>query len=249
MLCRIKGSRLGSPSGEPALPFVPYREPRRKPKRKPLDRAQVVRAALALLDEEGLDALTMRRLAERLGIKAASLYKHVRDKDELLVLLADEIAGEIPTPAATGPWKERLAEAARNYRRGLLAHRDGARLAANTAPFGPRRLRHIETVLGILRSSGLSDREAARASHHFNNFVTEFAADEARHASAAAALGMTPKRMLAMARSRFRSLSADDYPLLVRLADHLVEDEAEGPFEFGLQLWLDALAALAGRRG
>src|SRR5437764_10081553 len=61
-----------------------------------IDLDQIVKAALQLLDEVGLDGLTMRRLAERLGIRAASLYRHVRDKDELLVLLADEISGEIP---------------------------------------------------------------------------------------------------------------------------------------------------------
>src|SRR5262245_34029368 len=71
----------------PSMSLVPFRtsDPRRK--RRTLDQAQVVRAALALLDEVGLDELTMRRLAERLGVKAAALYRHVRGKDELLALL------------------------------------------------------------------------------------------------------------------------------------------------------------------
>jgi len=229
--------------------FVPYRETRR-PKRKPLDRGQVVRAALVLLDEVGLDALTMRRLAERLGVKAASLYRHVRDKDELLVLLADEISAEIPVLTPDGSWREQLTDMAWRYRRGLLAHRDAARVAANTAPFGPRRLRHIETTLGVLRSAGLSDRDAARAAHHFNNFVTEFAADEGRYATAAAAMGVSRRKMLSEARKLFGGLPPGEYPVIVALAEHLAEDDPDGLFQFGLQMWLDGLARQArGTRG
>src|SRR5215467_11312951 len=98
--------------------IVSFRKNDRSRKRRPLDQAQVVRAALALLDEVGLDELTMRRLAERLGVKAASLYRHVRNKDELLVLLGDEISGEIPFPNPSGSWREQLVEAAWNVRRG-----------------------------------------------------------------------------------------------------------------------------------
>src|SRR6266852_5169839 len=119
------GCYRSHPDRDPGLSFVPYRESQRQ---KKLDRAQVVRAALALLDEVGLDDLTMRRLADRLGIKAASLYRHVRDKDELLALLADEISGEVPMVESRGSWKDQLVEMGRNTRRGLLAHRDGARL-------------------------------------------------------------------------------------------------------------------------
>src|SRR5262245_23362885 len=97
--------------------IVPYKHADRRRKRRTLDQRQVVKTALALLDEGGLDELTMRRLAERLGVKAASLYRHVRDKDELLVLLGDEISGEIPLPRGPGGWKEQLTEIAWNVRR------------------------------------------------------------------------------------------------------------------------------------
>src|SRR5215831_16000339 len=153
--------------------IVPFRKSERRPKRRALDQAQVVRAALALLDEVGLDELTMRRLAEKLGVKAASLYRHVRNKDELLVMLADEISAEIPLTEVAGGWREQLTAMAWNVRRGLLAHRDAARVLANTAPFGPRRLAHIEAVLRTLRDAGLTPRDAAAAAYHVNNFVTE----------------------------------------------------------------------------
>ena len=91
---------------------VPFYKGRAREKRRTLDQARVVRAALALLDEAGLDELTMRRLADRLGVKAASLYRHVRNKDELLALLGDEISAEIPLPPASGGWQQQLTESA-----------------------------------------------------------------------------------------------------------------------------------------
>jgi TetR/AcrR family tetracycline transcriptional repressor len=227
------------------MSIVPYREIKRRPKRRPLDQPQVVRAALALLDAEGLDALTMRRLSERLGIKAASLYRHVRNKDELLQLLADEISGEIPAAPSTGTWQEQLRVVARNVRKGLLAHRDAARLLAITAPFGPRRLQHIESLLRILRSAGLSGRNAARAGYHLNNVVTEFVADESRFASMAGVTASSRRKMYAQVRRLFKSLPADQYPVLVELADDLSEDDPDGLFEFGIDLWLRGLAKLS----
>jgi TetR/AcrR family tetracycline transcriptional repressor len=211
----------------------------------------VVRAALALLDEVGLDELTMRRLAERLGVKAASLYRHVRDKDELLALLGDEISAEIPLVEPRGTWKEQLALAARNVRKGLLAHRDAARVLAATAPVGPRRLRHIDAVLRILRSAGLSRRDAARAAYHLNNFITEFAADEARWEAAARAMGISRKKMFSEARRQFAALPRAEYPTLVDMADDLAEDDVEGLLRFGMDAWMAALERLArrGRRG
>jgi len=229
--------------------FVPYRETHRRRKRQPLDRAQIVRAALALLDEVGLDDLTMRRLAEKLGVKAASLYRHVRDKEELLVLLADEITGEIPVVEPRGSWKEQLVEMARNVRRGLLAHRDGARLLASTAPFGPQRLRHIEAVLRTLRSAGLSGGDAARAAYHMNNLVTEFVADEGRFDQQAEAMGTTRRKMLGEARRYFSSLPKDEFPNIVELAADLADDDADGLFQFGVQVWLRAIEQLSRGRG
>lgn len=231
------------------MTIVPFRKSERRRKRRPLDQAQVVRAALALLDEVGLDELTMRRLADRLGIKAASLYRHVHNKDELLALLGDEISGEIPAPSGSGSWQDQLTEIAWNVRRGLLAHRDAARVLANTPPVGPRRLRHIEAVLRVLRATGLRDRDAARAAYHLNNFVTEFAADEARFAAFASAPGSSRRKVLAEARKQFASLSRDDYPTIVAMADHLTEDAQDDLFQFGIDMCLRGIQALSKRSG
>jgi TetR/AcrR family tetracycline transcriptional repressor len=229
------------------MSLVPFRRSERRRKRRPLDQQQVVRAALALLDEVGLDALTMRALAGRLGVKAASIYRHVRNKDELLALLGDEISGEIPLPRATAGWRDQLLEIAWNVRRGLLAHRDAARVLANTPPVGPRRLRHIEAVLRVLRAGGLNGRDAARAAYHLNNFVTEFAADEARFAAWANQPGSSPKRILAEARRQFKALPVDEYPTIVALADHLTHHDQDALFQFGIDMCMRGVQALAKR--
>jgi TetR/AcrR family tetracycline transcriptional repressor len=231
------------------MSIVPFRKTERRRKRQPLDQGQVVRAALGLLDEVGLDDLTMRRVAERLGVKAASLYRHVRNKDELLALLGDQISAEIPFARATGTWQDQLTEIAWNVRRGLLAHRDAARVLANTPPVGPRRLRHIEAVLRILRGTGLSGRDAARAAYHLNNFVTEFAADEARFAAYAAIPGSSRRKILAEAHRQFKSLPEHDYPTIVALADDLTEDAQDGLFQFGVDMCLRGIQSLAKRPG
>jgi len=202
-----------------------------------------------LLDEVGIDELTMRRLAGRLGVKAASLYRHVKDKNELLVLLGDEISGEIPLVTPAGTWRDQLTEIAWNVRRGLGAHRDAARLLAITPPFGPRRLRHIEMVLRILRSAGMSGRDAARAAYHCNNFVTEFAADEARFAAFASGPRAGRRKVFEDARKLFKRLPRDEYPTLVELADDLSEDDPDGLFRFGIEMLLDGLERLVKGRG
>src|SRR5262249_58826466 len=125
-----------------------------------VEQAGAVRAALRLPVEVGFDALTGRRRAARLGVKPAPLSRHIRDKGELLVLLADEISGEIPLPSTSGSWRDRFVEAAWNVRRGLRAHRDGARVLASTAPFGPRRPRPDAASVGVLRAAGLRDPDA-----------------------------------------------------------------------------------------
>ncbi|MGH2603105.1 MAG: TetR family transcriptional regulator, partial [Dehalococcoidia bacterium] len=143
-------------------------EPNEEQTREPLDRGRLIRAALALLDEVGLDGLSMRRLAERLDVKAASLYWHVQSKEELLDLLADAISGEVPAPPPDLPWRPRLEALAWQYRRVLLSHRDAARILSATLPGRPNRLRLVDVTLGALLDGGFAGLDAARAGRLMN---------------------------------------------------------------------------------
>jgi TetR/AcrR family tetracycline transcriptional repressor len=144
-----------------------------------LDRERVVRVALALLDEVGLDDLSMRRLAERLGVTAPALYWYVRDKNELLGLLADAISAEMPLPDPGRPWRTELEALARGARRVARAHRDAARILVATLPTGPHRLRAIDAVLSLLLRAGFSPADAADIAYVLNVYGVGFMLDEA----------------------------------------------------------------------
>src|SRR5215510_675923 len=125
-------------------------------------REHVVGAALDLLDEAGLEGLTMRSLAERMGVRAASLYWHIRDKDHLLGLLAEAIVAEVPEPAADLPWRARLEAFATDYRRVLQSHRDAARIVIIAQPAAPRL---YERLVRPLLAAGFDGEVAVDACH------------------------------------------------------------------------------------
>jgi AcrR family transcriptional regulator len=125
-------------------------------------RERLVSAALDLLDEAGLEGLTMRTLAERLGMRAASLYWHIRDKDQLLGLLAEAIVAEVPEPAPDLPWRAQLEAFATDYRDVLRSHRDGARVVMAAQPAAPRL---YERLVRSLLAAGFDGEVAVDACH------------------------------------------------------------------------------------
>jgi TetR/AcrR family tetracycline transcriptional repressor len=129
--------------------------------RAPLDRTTIVEAALALLDEVGLDDLSTRRLAARLGVKGPSLYWHVKGMGELRTLMADVLlASALPAPNAPGDWRTWLADGARGYRRAALSRRDGARLLAGARPTEARRASRFPANIARLQAAGFSENDA-----------------------------------------------------------------------------------------
>ena len=206
--------------------------------RPTVTRDQVVRRALEVLNDEGFDGLTMRRLAERLGIKAASLYNHVSDKHELLALMADAICGEIPELDHSKPWREQAEAMAIEVRRVLMARRDGARVLAATPPVGPHRLRLIEQVLHALVLAGFSPQRTTDAAFVMNSYVVGFVLDETLGSPRDTA---SAKRLREEGRRWFKSLPKERYPTLVSLADELIDAPADRRFALGIRALLDGL--------
>ncbi|MGB9465746.1 MAG: TetR/AcrR family transcriptional regulator C-terminal domain-containing protein [Candidatus Acidiferrum sp.] len=196
----------------------------------------MIRRALDILNEDGIDGLTMRRLAERMKIKAASLYNHVSGKDELLTLAADAICGELIEINHSSNWRAQLATVAIQFRRLLISHRDGARLLAATAPIGPNRLQIIECVLSALVRAGFSSAEATDASWVHNSYVVGFVLDEMLGRPSDKA---SFNRLLEKERCWLKSLPKERYPTLVSLANELVDATPDRRFEFGLSALLD----------
>lgn len=145
-----------------------------------LRRDDVIDGALALLDEVGLDALTTRRLADRLGVRVGALYWHVKDKNELLSTLADRIVAEayLDPPPAGDHWTDQLATTAHRLRAALLRHRDGARIVAGYAPVSPGSLDAAERGLRVAHEAGVPLAVAALAGDTVMSYVTGYVLQE-----------------------------------------------------------------------
>jgi TetR/AcrR family transcriptional regulator, tetracycline repressor protein len=144
----------------------------------PVRRDQVVRAALELLDEVGLDGFTTRALTDRLGLQRGALYWHVKSKRELLTAVAAlVVAPAFDEGAEDGDWANAMAAFAHRLRAALLAHRDGARLLATHTPFG-QGMRHLEARLAKLRALGIPPVTGVRYADTIASYVTGFVLQE-----------------------------------------------------------------------
>src|SRR5690242_2113838 len=132
-------------------------------RRAQLTRQQVVAAAIELADRDGIESISMRRLAQELGVEAMSLYTHVRNKDDLLDGMVDAVIGEVPLDADGAGWKSSLRQLALGARTVMLRHTWAPRtVETRTAP-GPAALGYVNTVVGILREGGFTIAEVHHA--------------------------------------------------------------------------------------
>lgn len=148
-----------------------------KKKRLPLDRDRVLRAALALADKAGVEALTMRRLGAKLGVEAMSLYKHVANKEEVLDGLVDLLLEQIALPPLGAPWKQALRQRATAVRDTMLEHPWALGLMFDIKPSAAR-LRHNDQVLGLMREQGFSLELAYRAFLLMDSYIYGFTMQE-----------------------------------------------------------------------
>lgn len=145
------------------IPSV-WARPEHKPDQPTLSRAAIVREAIVMLDAEGVEALSMRKLATRLNAGAASLYRHVATKDELMELAVDEVAAEIHVPSSDGPdWRTAVAEAARSFRTTALRHPwlSSVLGQAGLAYLGPNLMAYSERLATLFTVAGFEDPNGA----------------------------------------------------------------------------------------
>ncbi len=129
----------------------------------PLSRPRIVRAALRLVDEKGLTALTMRALATELEVSPMALYNHVQDKDELVDLMVDLMLGEVDTTSREGDWLTQLRALVCSYHQALADHHQLARVYSRRVRIGPHGLLIMERAIGLLLGGGFSPSEASDA--------------------------------------------------------------------------------------
>jgi AcrR family transcriptional regulator len=203
-----------------------------------LTRDSIAAAALDLLDREGLDSLSMRRLADELGVGTMTLYGYFASKDELLDAVMDASIVEAGALPRGGSWRERAIELARAIRANLERHPALVQIRLQRPLTRPRQFVWTEAVLAALVESGLPRDEAARAFRTIFTYVFGFVAFSPTAAADESRAGL---------RAALTSLPPADYPVLASMVDDAVEAAAgDHQFDFGLELLLDGIEARAG---
>jgi AcrR family transcriptional regulator len=216
--------------------------------REPLTKERILRSAVALADEGGVESLSMRRIAQELGVVPMALYKHVASKDEMLDGMVDVVVGEIDPPLEDADWKTAIRERVLSARRALLRHPWASRvIESRTAPT-PTLIAYMDSMIGILRRGGFS----IDLTHH------------AMHAMGSRLLGFTqelfddtpddPPEIQAIAMQQM----AEAYPNISEMVAGITHDDEtvvglgcddQFEFEFALDLMLEGLERLWEREG
>jgi AcrR family transcriptional regulator len=215
--------------------------------REPLSRERVLRAAVALADQGGVESLSMRRLARELGVVPMALYKHVASKDEMLDGMVDVVVGEIDPPAGGTDWKPAVRQRVLSARRALLRHPWASRVLESRTGPTPMVLAYMDSMLGLFRAGGFSVDLTHHAIHAMGSrlfgFTQELFDDSGD--------GSAPPDADAL-----RALAT--FPHIMELVGAITHDQGSvvGPgcddqfeFEFALDLLLDGLERLRDRRG
>jgi AcrR family transcriptional regulator len=231
----------------PWRPGAPRRPQPERAAKIPLTRTEIVQAALRIVRVEGIDAVSMRRVAGEFDTGPSSLYAHVANKDELLQLMFDEMCGmiTIPEPDLTR-WQEQIKELARSGYQTMLEHNDLARAALATIPTGPNAMRVSDAMLGLMVGGGVPARIAAWALDRLFLYITADAYEYSIWRAQVLAAGTDKQTFLeqlsADLTAYYAALPEETYPNLRKHAVDMVGG-TEGPdrFEFGLDLIVGGL--------
>ena len=208
-----------------------------------LTREEIIKEALALLEQEGPGALSMRRLADRVGVTPNALYTHVRGKADLIDGLIDQVyAGLTLELDQSGDWTQQLTTLSQAIRAHLLAHPAVVPYALQQPGLGPHSLRLGEAIYNVLRPAGFADQAVVGTVYALLTYILGFVALEIPRA------GTDPqtsdeyvRRMWAF----FAALPAGEFPHTVELAAQLARSSTDDQFEFGIRTFLAGLNAQA----
>jgi AcrR family transcriptional regulator len=219
--------------------------PRKPRTQAQLNRTLILETAVELADRYGIDAVSMRRIAQQLGVDPMSLYNHVRDKEDLLDGLVDVVVREIEPSPDGSDWKTSMRDTILAARRTLLRHRWAPGVMASRRDAGPATMEYYDAILGILRRGGFSVEIAHHALHVLGSRALGFSQDLFVDSSPD---GPPPEMTLAAVRQL-----AETHPNLGEMAMAVSHEGGLGPcdddteFMFALELILDGLDPLRGR--
>ncbi len=238
--------RQGRGGLPPAPPWLARREPAgRRVGKSPLSRELIVDTALAVLDRDGVSAMTMRRVAQELSTGPASLYAHVANLRDLEDLVFDRVAAELTVPEPDpAHWQEQLREMLVQAVLVLRRHPGVARYALGRVPFGEHALDFSDAMLGLLRVGGVPDQAAAWAVDVIGLFIAAAGYEEAIRQDE----GMTEDSVhqwTGQFAEFLAGLPEQRYPNTVRLAAEMATGSADERLRFGVQMLVAGLAATA----
>ena len=214
------------------------------PSRVPLSRERVLRAAIALADESGIESVSMRRLGRELGVEAMSLYRHVANRDEVLNGIIEMVISEVEVPAQGAEWKQAMRRRALSAREMLLRHSWASALSESLSSFGPARLRYADAIIGCMREAGFPIASAYNAFLTLDSYVFGFSLQEVSWPSGCA---QTPQEAAVSFQAQF---PPEAYPHLAEMTEFYGSrngaPDYSTQFEFGLNLILDGLEKLRG---
>ncbi|MGB8876648.1 MAG: TetR/AcrR family transcriptional regulator [Solirubrobacteraceae bacterium] len=230
-----------------ALPPPPRRvssRPKATPRRTGLSVEAIVDAAIEVLDESGVAGLSMRRVADRLGTGAASLYAYVSGRDELLELVFDELIGRVPLPEPDPErWREQIHESLGELLEILASHRDAALAGLGRIPTSPKALAGAEALTAVLRAGGLSDQAVALGLDQLLLYVCACAFERGLFAHS----GMNQVEVdeyFADIDRFYAALPAERFPVLASIGEEMATYDAQARFTFGLDVLLAGLEAV-----
>jgi AcrR family transcriptional regulator len=205
--------------------------------REPLTRDRILRAALELADAGGETSLTMQAIGRRLGVEAMSLYRHVRNKDDLLDGLVDLVFEEIRLPEEAAAWRPAIRARTVSAREALRRHPWAIRLLESRTTPGPANLRSHDRTLALLVEAGFTATTATHAYNLLDSYLLGFALQEANLPFASA------DEMAEIGPQLLAQVPADEYPTFVGVSSELLASgyDYAAEFEFGLDLILDGI--------
>lgn len=206
--------------------------------RKPLTKERILSEALALADAEGLARLSMRKLGDRLGVEAMSLYNHVKNKDALLREMQDEVVGRFARPG-DGPWRDELRKRAQSAHAVLMRHPWAARMILESGEPGPNQLAYVEATLACLIGAGFTYLQADHVWNTLDAFIFGFTNQRV-------SFPFEPETYAETAAAYMDQIPREVFPHLRRMAELVAAREHDGiqTLEFGLEMLLDGFERL-----
>jgi AcrR family transcriptional regulator len=222
---------------------MPRKSPKQGPRRTPLNRAKVLQAALRMADKQGIESLSMRRLAEALNVEAMSLYNHVANKEDILDGLVELVASEIDMPKVGGDWRTVMRKRATSAHAVLMRHPWATMLFVSRVNIGPIMLRYVDATIGCLRAAGFSYSMADHAWNALDAYIYGFTLQKLN-------FPFDPSEYAPAAEKFMHLIPVEQFPYLNGMSQEVIAGRHDGlhHLELGLELILDGFERLRKHR-